>query len=199
MNKKIIIFLYALLQFASAKAEFITNVHAISRRDGLSDGAVNSIVKDAEGYVWMATWNGLNRYDGSNIVSYLPGNSSNSIHNHVIREMYPLASGSIWMLTNKGVGLYDNVGDRFLSFFTNESDQINYENDIAICHSDRISPTKVENIWLGTLLGGEVSDYHIDIASELITIHAPHVLPGMYVLKLVLSDGTAISKKIIFK
>ncbi len=138
MNKKIIILLFALLQVVSAKTEFITNVHAISRRDGLSNGAVNSIVKDAEGYVWMGTWNGLNRYDGSNIATYLPGSSSHSIHNHVIREMYPVASGPIWMLTNQGVGLYDNVGDRFFSFFTNESDQINYENDIAICHSDRV-------------------------------------------------------------
>ncbi|MDP2334881.1 MAG: two-component regulator propeller domain-containing protein, partial [Bacteroidota bacterium] len=118
------------------RADFRTNVHFISRREGLSNGAVNTIVKDAEGYVWFGTWNGLNRYDGSNMVTYLPGNNSNSIHNHVIRELYPTASGPIWILTNKGVGLYDNIHDRFTSYFTRESEQINYEDDITICHSD---------------------------------------------------------------
>jgi ligand-binding sensor domain-containing protein len=123
-------------------AEYRTNVHSISRREGLSNGAVNTIVKDAEGYMWFGTWNGLNRYDGSNIVTYLPGNNSNSIHNHVIRELYPDISGLIWMLTNKGVGLYDNVHDKFTSFFTSESEQINYENDISLGHSDK-NGTKV--------------------------------------------------------
>jgi len=126
----------------SVNAEYRTNVHSISRREGLSNGAVNTIVKDAEGYMWFGTWNGLNRYDGSSIVTYLPGSSSNSIHNHVIRELYPDISGPIWMLTNKGVGLYDNVHDRYTSFFTSLSEQINYENDISLAHSDRYG-TKV--------------------------------------------------------
>ncbi|HZK93447.1 MAG TPA: two-component regulator propeller domain-containing protein [Prolixibacteraceae bacterium] len=128
----VLFFLFSLPLFA----EFRTNVHSISRREGLSNGAVNTIVKDAEGYIWFGTWNGLNRYNGSNIVTYLPGNDSNSIHNHVIRELYPTSSGSIWMLTNKGLGRYDNILDRFTSYFTKESEQMNYENDISICHSD---------------------------------------------------------------
>jgi signal transduction histidine kinase/CheY-like chemotaxis protein/ligand-binding sensor domain-containing protein/AraC-like DNA-binding protein len=119
----------------SINAQYRTNVHSISRREGLSNGAVNTIVKDAEGYIWFGTWNGLNRYDGNNIVTYLPGSDSNSIHNHVIRELYPTASGAIWILTNKGIGLYDNIHDRFTSYFTGESEQLNYENDIAMCHS----------------------------------------------------------------
>jgi len=86
--------------------------------------------------MWFGTWNGLNRYDGYNIVTFLPGSDSNSIHNHVIRELHPTASGPIWMLTNKGLGLYDNLFDRFTSYFTLETEQINFENDITISHSD---------------------------------------------------------------
>lgn len=134
--RKLVFLGLSLLFCIQLKAEYKTNVHSISRREGLSNGAVNAIVKDSEGYIWFGTWNGLNRYDGSNIVTYLPGSNSNSIHNHVIRELYPSASGPIWMLTNKGVGLYDNIHDRFTSYFTQESEQINYENDIAVCHSD---------------------------------------------------------------
>ncbi|MFA6400048.1 MAG: two-component regulator propeller domain-containing protein [Salinivirgaceae bacterium] len=134
MRSKLLFGLLFLLPFAQM-AENKTNVHFISRREGLSNGAVNTIVKDAEGYIWFGTWNGLNRYDGSNMVTYLPGSNTNSIHNHVIRGLYPTEPGPIWMLTNKGIGLYDNIHDRFTSYFTKESEQINYEDDIAICYS----------------------------------------------------------------
>ena len=136
MPGKLVNLLFLILLSLPLSAQYRTNVHSISRREGLSNGAVNTIVKDAEGYVWFGTWNGLNRYDGSNMVTYLPGSNQNSIHNHVIRELYPTAAGPIWMLTNKGIGLYDNLHDRFTAYFTRESEQMNYENDIAIAHAD---------------------------------------------------------------
>ncbi|MCX6227355.1 MAG: response regulator [Bacteroidia bacterium] len=136
MLRKLFYLFFFFLFSLPLSAEYKTNVHSISRREGLSNGAVNTIVKDAEGYIWFGTWNGLNRYDGSNINTYLPANNPTSIHNHVIRELYPTSPGPIWMLTNKGLALYDNVHDRFYSFFTRESEQVNYENDIAISHSD---------------------------------------------------------------
>jgi signal transduction histidine kinase/DNA-binding response OmpR family regulator/ligand-binding sensor domain-containing protein len=137
MDKKIFFLFCCLVFFQQLSAEYKTNVHSISRREGLSNGAVNTIAMDAEGYVWFGTWNGLNRYDGSNIVSFMPGSKPFSLHNHVVRELYPDAKGPLWMLTNKGIGLYDNLHNRFYSFFTDESDQINYENDISLCHSDQ--------------------------------------------------------------
>ncbi len=102
-------------------------MHSISRRDGLSNGAVNAIVKDAEGDMWFGTWNGLNRYDGSNIVTYLPGVNPFEINSHIVRELFPTAPGPVWMLSNKGVALYNNVYDRFYSYFNNALEQFNYE------------------------------------------------------------------------
>ncbi len=109
----------------------------INRREGLSNGAVNTIARDAEGYIWLGTWNGLNRYDGSQMITYLPGKFPSSIHNHVVRELYPTATGPLWMLTNKGVCRYDNVHDRFTPYFDQGLEQINYENDISIDQSDK--------------------------------------------------------------
>ncbi|MDP2423496.1 MAG: response regulator [Bacteroidales bacterium] len=152
MHWKLFNFVFFLLLSLPISAQYRTNVHSISRREGLSNGAVNTIVKDAEGYIWFGTWNGLNRYDGSSIVTYMPGNNPNSIHNHVIREMYPTSSGPIWMLTNKGLGLYDNIHDRFTSYFTREPEQINYENDIAISHTDSYGS-------LASVFGGGIFRY----------------------------------------
>ncbi len=136
MNKHLLFLIACLAVFTTLRAQYRSNVHSISRREGLSNGAVNTIAKDAEGYVWFGTWNGLNRYDGSNIVPFLPGIRPFDIHNHVVRELYPTSSGQVWMLTNKGVALYDNYTNRFNPFFTRESEQINYENDISLTHSD---------------------------------------------------------------
>ena len=136
MRNRLLFLICILLFSVRSIAEYRTNVHSISRQEGLSNGAVNAIAMDAEGYVWFGTWNGLNRYDGSTIVTYLPGNNPYYIHNHVVRELFPASDGKIWMLTNKGVALYDNALNRFYSFFTSESEQINYENDISIAHSD---------------------------------------------------------------
>lgn len=129
--------LLTLLLIPDTFAGFRTTVHSISRREGLSNGAVNTIAKDAEGYIWLGTWNGLNRYNGHSIETFLPGGKPYSIHNHVIRELYPTSAGSVWMLTNKGIARYDNIRDRFFAYFTNEPEQINYENDIALTHSAR--------------------------------------------------------------
>jgi signal transduction histidine kinase/ligand-binding sensor domain-containing protein/CheY-like chemotaxis protein/AraC-like DNA-binding protein len=135
-SKLLALYVYSLLIVLPLKAGYTSNAHSISRREGLSNGAVNSIVKDSEGYMWFGTWNGLNRYDGNSIVPYMPGSNPDAIHNHVIREIYPTSDGPVWMLTNKGLAFYDNVYNTFNSFFTQESEQLNYENDIAICHSD---------------------------------------------------------------
>jgi signal transduction histidine kinase/ligand-binding sensor domain-containing protein/DNA-binding response OmpR family regulator len=132
----LLFFLCCFNAIVSSNDAYTSNIHSISRREGLSNGAVTAIAKDAEGYIWFATWNGLNRYDGSNIVRYTANSSPFALHNHVIRELYPTAEGPIWMLTNKGISLYDNLYDRFYSFFANEPENINYENDISICHSD---------------------------------------------------------------
>lgn len=142
MNRKMLLLLCCLACFHVLGAQNRNNLHTISRREGLSNGAVNAIAKDGEGYMWFGTWNGLNKYDGTNMVTYTPGGSKNAIHNHVIREIYPARDGQLWMLTNKGIALYDNKNDCFYPFFNNEYGQINYENDISLCHSDRYG-TKV--------------------------------------------------------
>ncbi len=58
---------------------------------------------------------------------------------------------------------------------------------------------RIERIYLVTLQGYEAAGYHLEFSPDLITVHAPNLLPGLYVLRLILSDGRGISKKVIFK
>ncbi len=48
----------------AAKAQQSTPYESISTAEGLSQGMVFDILQDKEGFIWVATKNGLNRYDG---------------------------------------------------------------------------------------------------------------------------------------
>ncbi len=47
-------------------------VKQITNEDDLSNSAVNAIYQDASGYMWFGTWDGLNQYDGKNIITHYP-------------------------------------------------------------------------------------------------------------------------------
>ena len=46
--------------------------------DGLSHVAVNHMIQDQQGFMWFATWNGINRFDGHRFIPYksMPGDNS---------------------------------------------------------------------------------------------------------------------------
>lgn len=70
----------------------------ISMDDGLVSNSVSDIRQDDYGYIWIATWNGLSRFDGFNFQNYETGNSSNIplLHNRIIDMTIDL-SQNVWM------------------------------------------------------------------------------------------------------
>lgn len=51
-------------------AEDITHFQIYTTADGLSHRVIHTIIQDSKGYIWMATWNGLCRYDGCDFRTY---------------------------------------------------------------------------------------------------------------------------------
>lgn len=46
------------------------NFTSLTTKNGLSSNAVNAVFKDSYGWVWFATGDGLNRFDGTNFTVY---------------------------------------------------------------------------------------------------------------------------------
>ncbi len=83
----------------------------IDTNDGLSQNTVYSIVQDKQDFLWFATKDGLNRYDG---VSCLVFNRNNSgLGDNYVNTLWLDKAGCLWAGTEHGVYVYDPTTESF--------------------------------------------------------------------------------------
>ena len=73
---KWILVVTSLILFSSFKiglAQPNYTLASYSGKQGLSHNSVSSILKDEDGFMWMATWDGLNRFDGTSFRTFKKG------------------------------------------------------------------------------------------------------------------------------
>jgi len=88
----------------------------ISSSQGLSQSEVNCIIQDKKGFIWMGTLDGLNRFDGYDMVVYRKSsNTINSLCSNYIQSIFEDNQGHIWVGTIQGLNLYDTQTDGFLT------------------------------------------------------------------------------------
>jgi ligand-binding sensor domain-containing protein len=76
----------------------------LSIKDGLSQSSVNCVVQDDQGFIWIGTQDGLNKYDGYSFTTYYhdPADSS-SICDNFIRDLAIDSVGNLWVGTDHGL------------------------------------------------------------------------------------------------
>ena len=94
-------------------------------RNGLSNSAINYIYKDASNLLWIATWDGLNMYDGNtfHVFNYSKENDFKSIGSNVIRQVTEDRKGNIWVTTIEGISRYEKQSGRFYNYFYSQHQQ----------------------------------------------------------------------------
>lgn len=86
-----------------------TRFQQITSQDGLSQSEVYSFLEDTRGFMWFGTVDGLNRYDGYNIVTFnTEKGNPNSISNNTIRSLAEDNYGRVWIGTDNGLCVYDS-------------------------------------------------------------------------------------------
>lgn len=80
----------------------------------LSSSMINSIYQDKEGIIWIATEDGLNRYDGAKFTVYknIPGDEHSLLNNYV-RILFEDSKGRFFVGTLTGLQIYDRATDQF--------------------------------------------------------------------------------------
>ncbi len=114
----LIIFIISIRESSSQSFPELQFEH-ITVKDGLSNNNVTSIVEDKQGFIWVGTSNGLNRYDGYRFKQYYHSNTdSNSLINNSVQRLYCDAKGRIWISTEDGVSCFIPAEFKFISFST---------------------------------------------------------------------------------
>ncbi len=89
----------------------------ITTANGLSSNGVTDVIQDGDGFYWIATNNGLNRFDGTNFKIFHndPADSTSLIHNHCNALMED-NEGNIWIATMKGISCFVKKQNRFQNY-----------------------------------------------------------------------------------
>lgn len=105
----------ALASATSLNKHNISFTHLDTRSLDYSIAGVQAIAQDQTGFIWLASVQGLVRFDGHEFVRYLESDANASISGDLIRDLAIDNNGVLWVATNKGVDTYHPETDSFVS------------------------------------------------------------------------------------
>lgn len=123
----------------------------ITNEQGLSNSTIESIYQDHRGFIWFATRDGRNRYDGYKTVVYrYDPKDSSSISDNYIRCIYEDKNEGLWIGTNNGLNRFDMSKNNFTHYKHKANDPNSLSNNIVNC----IYEDRKGNLWISTFGGG---------------------------------------------
>jgi PAS domain S-box-containing protein len=100
--------------------------------------SIESLIQTSDGYIWIATNNGLFRYNGDRFVNYT-GQNTPLFFNTIIHCLHEDINKTLWIGTNKGLMYYEN---RQFHFFEPDS-------TLKTCPISTISSDENGNVFVG--------------------------------------------------
>ena len=122
----------------------------LTTADGLSQSYVFSIAQDKQGFIWIATQDGLDRYDGNKFVHYRhKSDDRNSLADNYVRKVFIDKGNTVWVGTANGLSRYNRELDNFQNY-THINGNINSLKDNLIWN---LYQDNFNNLWVSTDLG----------------------------------------------
>jgi len=128
-----------------------TRFERVSVEDGLSQSVVLAILQDQQGFMWFATQDGLNRYDGYQFTVYKHDpDDPTALSNNYVRTIYEDRSGELWVGTRSGLDRLDRTTGTFIHYQHDPSDPHSLGGtEVVAVHEDRAG-----SLWIGIEDGG---------------------------------------------
>ena len=166
-----ILFLCLSLQVSSQKLES-NLISRYSTEQGLSNNTVHSVLQDNNGFIWIATEEGLNKFDGKNFTQFAINKGRYSLSHNRTQTMLLAPDGNIWAGTSDGLNIYDNKSDSIIKVRDNTSPLKLIYNDITTLAAG----VDKSRTWIGTY-GNGVNYFDWD-KSQFYALSLPK-LPGI--------------------
>ncbi|WP_434931471.1 EAL domain-containing protein [Shewanella sp. HL-SH5] len=99
--------------FNEEQLDIILNYDSYTVADGLSQNTVTSIVEDSEGYIWIGTVNGLNRFDGTEFTHFYAEDNGSGLPSSFIRNLMIDDQDRLLIGTDKGLAIFDKYTETF--------------------------------------------------------------------------------------
>lgn len=156
--------LLLLLENSSAQHHDLSFIN-FSSKNGLSSNTVNAILKDCHGYMWFATDDGVNRFDGVNFTVYRHNpTDSTSIGAGSVLSMQEDSLGNIWFGTTSTLSRYNRAKNAFINY------------DFATRGSGRsLCIDHLGKVWVGSYTGLHVLDPQ---TGNIVSYYAEPANPG---------------------
>lgn len=111
----------------------------------LSSSLVNQVYQDKRGFIWIATRNGFDRYDGSQFQTFHKTRKPGSMHSEHVTCVLEDASGRLLVGMDKGLQAYDEDTGRFRTI-----PFINKEDTLKTCHVMSVLQVRNGDVWVST-------------------------------------------------
>ena len=151
----LILLLYLYTSQLYSADEFELRFEQISRAEGLSQSTVNCFLMDRNGFIWIGTCVGLNRYDGYNFKIYdpEPGNP-NSLSHVFVESLYGNPSDTchvLWIGTQGISTVFKSIKNKILTHYRSDSEKSSsIGGDIVY----EICPDRDGYLWITSWDGG---------------------------------------------
>jgi signal transduction histidine kinase/ligand-binding sensor domain-containing protein len=140
----ILLICFAGIVHLDAQLQYLRLEH-LTVNDGLSSNRIRCIYRDSEGFLWMGTDIGLDKYDSYQVKKYRNiENQPETISNDILTNIYEDRSKNLWFGTYNGLNLYDPAKDIF-KVFKKEPGNINSLNSNCITG---MAEDKKGNLWI---------------------------------------------------
>ena len=106
-------------RFDPATNQFSLYAHDVANQATVSDSRVNSVFIDHAGGMWLATQNGLDKFDPASGVAQ-PFYERDGLSGNVVACIREDGEGKLWMSTNKGISSFDPRSRSFRNYFTSD-------------------------------------------------------------------------------
>lgn len=117
MFQKFSIAIFSLLLVICSSAQMPSALifSRLTKKDGLASNSVSQAVRDKQGFLWIATQNGLQRYDGNRFITFrhLPGDST-TIARDAINRLFIDSKNRLWIVFDKQAGIFNTSSLKFI-------------------------------------------------------------------------------------